>query len=74
MVGTRADDAHLDAVLFIPSCEAVDDIDAVARVEVVNGTLAVDSPDLTLLLAKKKEYQMSTWYGSEGGGSALHAT
>jgi hypothetical protein len=46
VVGARADDAHADAVALVPSCEAVDDVDAIPGVEVVNGTLAVDAPDL----------------------------
>lgn len=46
MVGAGADDADADAVLFIPAGVAIDDVDAVARVEVVDGALAVDFPDL----------------------------
>jgi hypothetical protein len=46
VVGARADDAHLDAVLLVPTGIAIDDVDAVAGVEVVDGTLAVDLPDL----------------------------
>jgi hypothetical protein len=46
MVGAGADDAHADPVLLIPAGETVDDVDAVAGVEVVDSTLAVDLPDL----------------------------
>lgn len=46
VVGAGADDADAYPVALVPSCEAVDDVDAVAGVEVVNGTLAVDAPDL----------------------------
>jgi hypothetical protein len=46
VVGTRADDADLDLVLLVPSCVTVDNVDAVPCVEVVNGSLAVDLPDL----------------------------
>ena len=46
MVGTSADDAHADPVALVPSCEAIDDVDAVPGVEVINGTFAVDAPDL----------------------------
>ena len=46
MVGTGADDADADSVAFVPSCVAVDDVDAVSGVEVVDCSLAVDSPDL----------------------------
>jgi hypothetical protein len=46
VVGARADDAHLDAVLLIPASIAVNNVDAVPGVEVVDSTLAVDLPDL----------------------------
>ena len=42
MVGPRAHDAHTDAVLLVPAGIAVDDVDACAGVEVVDGTFAVD--------------------------------
>lgn len=48
MVGTGTDDPDVDAVPLIPASKAIDHIDAIARVEVVDGTLAVDSPDLSL--------------------------
>jgi len=47
MVSAGADNADLDAVFLIPSCETVDDINAISSVEVVNGTFAVDSPYLS---------------------------
>lgn len=46
VVGSGTDDPDLDTVLLVPSCETVDDVDAVSGVEVVDGALAVDSPDL----------------------------
>jgi hypothetical protein len=46
VVGARADDAHLDAVLLVPAGIAVDDVDAIPGVEVVDSTFAVDPPDL----------------------------
>ncbi len=46
VVGARADDADLDAVLLVPAGIAIDDVDAVAGVEVIDGTFAVDFPDL----------------------------
>lgn len=46
MVGTRADDADLDLVFLVPSCETVHNVNSISRVQVVNGTFAVDSPDL----------------------------
>lgn len=46
MVGTRADNAHADAVALIPAGKPIDDIDAVAGVQVVDSTFTVDTPDL----------------------------
>jgi hypothetical protein len=42
VVGTRSDDADLDAVLGVPSGETVENVDVVARIEVVDRPLAVD--------------------------------
>ncbi len=42
VVGTRANDTDLEAVLGVPACETVKDIDVVTGVEVVDGTLTVD--------------------------------
>ena len=42
MVRACADDADLDAVLGIPARESVDDVNLLAGVEVVFGSLAVD--------------------------------
>lgn len=47
MVGTGANHPHPDSVLLIPSRIAVDDVDAISRVQVVNCSLTVDFPDLT---------------------------
>jgi hypothetical protein len=46
MVGAGADDTDANTVLFVPAGVTIDDVDAVAGVEVINGTLAVDLPDL----------------------------
>jgi len=46
MVSTGTDDANADSVALIPASEAVDDIDAIPSVQVINSTLSVDSPDL----------------------------
>jgi hypothetical protein len=46
VVGAGADDAHADPVLLIPAGVTVDDVDAVAGVEVVDSTLTVDLPYL----------------------------
>jgi hypothetical protein len=48
VVGASADDADLDLVLLVPSCESVNDVDAIPGVQVVDGTLAVDSPNLLM--------------------------
>jgi len=47
MVGTSANDSDLDAVFLVPSCETVDHVNTISGVEVVDGTFAVDSPDLS---------------------------
>lgn len=46
MVGAGADDADAYPVALVPAGKAIDDIDAVAGVEVVDGTFAIDTPDL----------------------------
>lgn len=47
VVGSGADNAHIDPVTVIPACEAIDDIDPISGVEIVDGTFAVDEPDLS---------------------------
>lgn len=51
MVGSGAYNADAYSVALIPTSVTVDNIDAIPSVEVVNGTLAVDTPDLSILLA-----------------------
>lgn len=46
MVSTGADDTDTDAVTLVPAGETIDNIDAVASVQVVNSALTVDTPDL----------------------------
>jgi hypothetical protein len=46
MVGASADNANVDAVALVPAGETIDNVDAVTGVEVVDSTLAVDTPDL----------------------------
>ena len=46
MVGASADNTDADAVSLIPAGETINDVDAVAGVEVVDSTLTVDPPDL----------------------------
>ncbi len=47
MVRSGAYDADIDAVPFVPACEAIDDVDSVSGVQVVNSALAVDFPNLS---------------------------
>jgi hypothetical protein len=46
MVGASADNADVDAVALVPAGETIDNVDAVAGVEVVDSALAVDTPNL----------------------------
>jgi hypothetical protein len=46
MVGTSADNTDVDAVTLVPAGETIDNVDTVAGVEVVDSTLAVDTPHL----------------------------
>ena len=46
MVSTSADNSYAYPVTLIPASKSVNDVDAVPGVEVVNGTLTVDAPDL----------------------------
>ncbi len=54
MVGASADNADAYPVALVPAGESIDDVDAVARVEEVNGTLAIDAPDLERRLVASK--------------------
>lgn len=46
MVGAGADHTNADTVALVPASITINDIDAIAGVEVVNRTLTVDAPDL----------------------------
>jgi hypothetical protein len=46
MVGASAHDTNAYPVALVPAGESIDDIDAIPGVEVINGTLTVDAPDL----------------------------
>ena len=39
MVGTSANDSNIDPVALVPACVAINDIDAVAGVEVVDSAV-----------------------------------
>ena len=46
MVSPGADNTDVESVSLIPASESVDDIDAAPGVEVVDGPLSIDAPDL----------------------------
>ena len=46
MVGTSTNDPYVDSVAFIPAGESIDNIDAVASVQVVDRSFSVNAPDL----------------------------
>jgi hypothetical protein len=50
MVCAGADDADAYPVALVPAGKAIDDVDAVTGVEVVDCAFAVDSPDLLMAL------------------------
>lgn len=46
MVCSGADNSHVDAILLVPSCETIDNIDSIPGIQVVDSTFSVDFPDL----------------------------
>lgn len=56
MVCAGTDNADLDPVALVPSCETIDDIDSAAGVEVVDGTLSVDTPDLISIVSLEQAF------------------
>lgn len=46
MVGSGADDPDIDTVTLVPSCEAIDNIDTIPGIQVVDCAFSVDFPDL----------------------------
>jgi hypothetical protein len=68
MVGASADNANVDAVALVPAGETIDNVDAVAGVEVVYGTLAVDTPDLFKGLSVVSSDYLSFSSACESGG------
>jgi hypothetical protein len=52
VVRAGANHSYADPVALIPAGEAIDDVDAVPSVEIVDGTLTVDAPDLGKMLAR----------------------
>lgn len=49
MVGTSADNADSDSITFVPTSEAINDVNSVSSVQVVDSTFAVDPPNLQLM-------------------------
>ena len=49
MVSTGADDANVNSVFLVPTGIAIDDVDAIPRVQVINGSLTIDLPNLSLM-------------------------
>ena len=48
MICTSADDSDIDAILLVPSGEAVYHIDAISSVQIIDSPFAIDFPDLGL--------------------------
>lgn len=61
VVGTGADDADLDAVLGVPAGKAIKDVDVVARVQVVDRTLAIDFERVLCHTVSALEEGCSSW-------------
>ena len=62
MVGAGADHAHVDPVALVPAGVPIDDVDAVASVEVVDRAFAVDAPDLPVHIHMSATIRLiSTW-------------
>ena len=53
MVRSGTNNAHTDAVPLIPASKAINDIDSIAGIQVVDGPFSVDSPDLTVKCQKR---------------------
>jgi hypothetical protein len=46
VIGPGTDDADIESIALIPAGESVDDIDTSSGIEIVDGALSVDAPDL----------------------------
>ena len=46
VVGASTNDPDLDSVFLVPSCESIDNVYAVSRIKIIDGSFAVDPPDL----------------------------
>ena len=46
MIRSSTDDSHTDTVPLIPTSIAINDIDSITRIQVVDGTFSINLPDL----------------------------
>jgi hypothetical protein len=53
MIGSSTHYTDAYPIALVPSSEAINHIDAVPGVEIINGTLTVDTPNLEMLLAQE---------------------
>lgn len=50
MVSASTDNANVNSVPLIPASETFDNIDAISCIQVVDGTLTINAPDLQIEL------------------------
>ena len=53
MIGSSTNNSYTDPVPLIPASIPINDIDSVARIQVVDSPFSVDSPDLGLNYQKR---------------------
>ena len=53
MIRSSTDNSHTNTVPLIPASIAINDIDSVAGIQVVDSTFSVDLPDLELTCQKR---------------------
>jgi hypothetical protein len=61
MVRASANHSYAYPVALIPASESIDDVDAVPGVEIVDGTLTVDAPDLVEMLARETDAHVTVF-------------
>ena len=52
MIRSSTNNSHANAVPLIPASIAINDIDSVAGIQIVDGSFSVDPPDLRLYCQK----------------------
>ena len=55
MIRSSTNDSHTDTVSLIPTSIAINDIDSVAGVQVIDGAFSIDLPDLDLIRSERSE-------------------